>query len=670
MPDQKALLIGIDRYPYLPDFAQLKGCQNDILALGSVLRKKFEFPPENIRMLVNEVATRNNIFEAMKAIVDECGENDSIVFSFSGHGSRLRARKENKPSGWYETIMPFDSGRKPLGTNCDITDDEIYDWLTALSKKTSNILLIFDSCYAGSITRHNEESGTRGIPPDETFIDEAAASPFSGSDRADGENVEAGPSGWLPLSDKYVLFAACAEFERAHVYKEQNGDDVVEYGALSYFLSRALREAPSGTTYRDIWEQVYLNVKTRFEKQNPQLEGNRDRELFGLKEFPPCRYLLVNGRRGKQISLEGGLLDGVRVNSRWEIYPPATKRLDKEAPSLAQIKITAVETLKSKGVVTQTTPEKTIQMGSRAIEVSHSWTKSGLNVWLASASPKDKNQLLRTKQILGDLPFLKITADKDSADVKIHFYDNSAGEETSPVWLLYGQDDSLLIPPRTKIEAVAEYLERLYHYRRIAGLRNPNSSLFGKIDFYIYKQNPDLTWSEVVPCRKEQKLVISESERIALKIVNRFEAPIFFSILDLGLSKKISLLYPPAGSRVVIGTAHEKAAARIEGKGIFTLGMKENECFRLSYPEDLHSVEDKNSPREGMEIFKLLATTRPHDLSFLKHGTMRAVLPPENRFEKLMIDILRGNDEFDKEPLAENENEWLTIEKFFHLRKK
>jgi hypothetical protein len=226
------------------------------------------------------------------------------------------------------------------------------------------------------------------------------------------------------------------------------------------------------------------------------------------------------------------------------------------------------------------------------------------------------------------------------------------------------------MPPQSRIEPVVEYLERLYQYRRIVELRNPDSSLSGKIDFHIYKQNFDRSWSKVKPCGKEQKLVISESERIALKIVNRSESPVFFSILDLGLSKKISLLYPPPGAKVILGTINEKSGARIEGKGIFTLGMKENECLQLSYPENFHFGENKNISREGVEIFKLLVTTRPHDLSFLKYGMMRAFLPASNRFENLILNTLRGNDEFDKEPLAENEDEWLTIERFFYLRKK
>lgn len=704
MPNKLALLIGIDKYPFLADFAQLKGCKNDVFALKNILEQKFGFPRENIRTLLDEEATRDEILAAMSLIIENCGDNDAIVFSFSGHGSRLRARKKDKPSGWYETIMPFNSGRKlnknikkrksnhPDGVNRDITDDKIYEWLMKLSKKTSNIVLIFDSCYAGSIIRDDYfEAGTRGFPPDDTFIYEAPKPVFFHSQPFTKEDAGAktGRSGWLPVSDKYVLFAACAEHERAHVFKEKKGRKVTEYGVLTYFLCQSLREAKSTYTYRDIWEQVYINVKTRFEKQNAQLEGNRDRELFGLKEFPPFPFLLVSEKQKNLLTLSGGRLHGVKLNSQWAIYPAGTKFAGTDEDVLGKAKVVSVRTATAKAALLGRTNKNIIKAGSRAVEISRPQGKSRLKIWLDTVPPEFERQFNQLKQSLCKSLLLNVVAKKELADARIHHFRNftwhvddslklQAGNIPEPVWLVFGEDNQLLMPPRANTEIIIENLERISRYRRIVELRNPNSALIGKIDFIILRQNPDTSWSEVVPAGIEQNLVIYESERIALRIVNRFKSPVFFSILDLGLSKNISLLYPPPGANIIIGAAPDEQSVESEsdvnGKGIFTLGMTENEYIELSFPKNFPFVAPfpghTDVPDEGLEIFKLIVTTRPHDLGFIKQGYTRAVLDPESSVTNLIIDSLRGDREFNKESLARSQNEWLTIEKFFVLKRK
>jgi hypothetical protein len=704
MSKKSALLIGINKYPYLADFAQLKGCLNDVHALRAVLEQKFKFPPENIYSLTDEQATRSGILEAMKSILAECGTDDTIVFSFSGHGARLRARRENKPSGWYETIMPFDSGRKkfhPEAVNRDITDDEIYEWLMALSEKTSNIILIFDSCYAGSIIRDSPapESGRRGIADDDTIIQDAPAPVFSNSDSIarDNSGSEPSPSGWLPVSDKYVLFAACAEFEQAHLFKEQcNGGEIIEYGALTYFLCQALREAKSGATYRDIWEQVYLNVKTKFEKQNVQLEGKRDRELFGLREFAPQPFLSIKSRENNHLTLSGGLIHGVVPNSQWEIYSPGTKYIEPPAKALGKIKVTSIQSAAARAILVEEDLPGMVRAGSRAVEVFRPRGKSRLKVWVENVPCEFEPQFSQLIQNIRKSPLLVLTAGKEAADAGIYLLDTFSGQSrnllkfqlgniSEPVWAVSGRDDYPLAPPRPlskpqSAEIIVENLERLSRYRRLLELRNPNTVMSGQIDFIILRQNQDLSWSEVAPSGIDQKLIIHESERIALKIVNRFESPIFFSILDLGVSKKISLLYPPRGASVMVGTHQPpltKVDSQIEGKGVCTIGTKKNEYFKLSFPSDFPFAapfqESNNAapPCEGLEIFKLIVTTRPHDLSFIEQEGMRAEAPASiNTFENLIVNTLRGDEEFEKEFMSERANEWMTVEKVFFLRRR
>ena len=59
------------------------------------------------------------------------------------------------------------AGRKNsagTGSNLDITDDEIYTRLLALSMKTSNLTLFFDSCHSATITRDVFGAASRAWP--------------------------------------------------------------------------------------------------------------------------------------------------------------------------------------------------------------------------------------------------------------------------------------------------------------------------------------------------------------------------------------------------------------------------------------------------------------------------------------------------------------------------
>ena len=81
---------------------------------------------------------------------------------------------------------------------------------------------------------------------------------------------DVGPSGWLPLGERYVLVSGCSRDEKACEVEEPAG---VCHGALTFFLSQELLKAESGTTYRDVFEALAPRLSSRFPDQHPQLEG-------------------------------------------------------------------------------------------------------------------------------------------------------------------------------------------------------------------------------------------------------------------------------------------------------------------------------------------------------------------------------------------------------------
>ncbi len=79
-----ALLIGINKYE--GENNSLFGAVNDIELLNTTLQKYAGFKAENITLLSNAGATKENIYKKWQSIIKKSQQGDTIIFSFSGHG--------------------------------------------------------------------------------------------------------------------------------------------------------------------------------------------------------------------------------------------------------------------------------------------------------------------------------------------------------------------------------------------------------------------------------------------------------------------------------------------------------------------------------------------------------------------------------------------------------
>jgi uncharacterized caspase-like protein len=105
-PNKRALVIGIDAYG---GGYELKGCVNDARAMTDILREKFDFSHENIRLLTDAAATKDGILDAFDDLIEATNADDVVVFFFAGHGSRLGdMEKRTKASGYTTALCPVD----------------------------------------------------------------------------------------------------------------------------------------------------------------------------------------------------------------------------------------------------------------------------------------------------------------------------------------------------------------------------------------------------------------------------------------------------------------------------------------------------------------------------------------------------------------------------------
>ncbi len=676
--NKHALLIGINRYSNLPPQYKLNGCVNDIEMMASLLEKNFGFPESNITMLRDEEATREGILAAFEALTDRIADNDIAIIHYSGHGSRMRDREGDEPDGWDETIVPHDSGRGSY-PNRDISDDEIYLWLVQLTEKTPYVTLIFDCCNSGTIARDVFGNKSRWVEPDERPVEELPPSPvFTGMMK--GASRDIGPSGWLPLSKRYVLIAGCRDNESSYEHNIVQESGVVSHGALTYFLSRELAIAETGATYRDIFERASINVTAHYPCQHPQMEGARDRELFGIYDIKPTRFISVRERERDRITLAAGAAHGMTVHSKWAIYPQGTKQITKDTHRIGLVEITDVSAVTSVAWISEETENGIIEVNSRAVEEEHFYGEMRLKVEIRvpriyqDASNKLAERIRKSALLClveaGEIADVRAYVIGSRTDVGIGDPVPQLKVVDKPVWAVVGQDGKLIMPIHDINEAgvvsiLCDNLEKVARYRQAIVLRNPNeeSLLKGKIDFILKRQKIDGTWEVAEPDNASGYIIFEEGEHISCEIINHHDSPVHVSILDFGLTGAVTLFYPISGSNEQLE----------QGRSI-QIGVRKGDVIELYIPENFPYVLDPEDtmPIGGIETFKLFATTHEADFSpLIQQGYRSITRGGGTRLMQLLGMALTGHGTRDsRRNRLSIDEEWTTIEHSFFLQKK
>ena len=149
----KALLVGINKYK-LPG-SDLQGCVNDVTNMRHMLLTYFGFTAEQIRVIVDERATKTNIMKRLEWLVKGAKSGDRLVFHYSGHGSQIRDRQGDELKDKLDEILcPYDMDWD--GTY--IVDDDLGRIFSKIPKGV-NLDVFLDSCHSGTATREVMSSG-------------------------------------------------------------------------------------------------------------------------------------------------------------------------------------------------------------------------------------------------------------------------------------------------------------------------------------------------------------------------------------------------------------------------------------------------------------------------------------------------------------------------------
>ena len=131
-----AVIVGVSDYMTGSD---LNYCDDDANHFYNFLKSKEGggVPHNNIKLLLNQNATKKNILSALKTIFSKATENDFVIFYFSGHGNE-------------GIFCPTDYSYNTWLSHSDIKS-------AFKLSKANNKLCIADACYSGSIRNSSKK---------------------------------------------------------------------------------------------------------------------------------------------------------------------------------------------------------------------------------------------------------------------------------------------------------------------------------------------------------------------------------------------------------------------------------------------------------------------------------------------------------------------------------
>lgn len=272
---KKALVVGIDKYQN-PQW-NLQGCTMDAAVMSGMLQDHFGFVGDNIRLVLDERATKSNIVSRLDWLVRDAKPGDVLVFFYAGHGSQVRDRDGDELEDQMDEILcPHD-----LNWDDPLTDDILASYFGRVAAGV-NLTVIFDCCHSGTGTRsmyvpvspEGEIEGepvykkTRYIKP-----------PLDIEHRSRGMTLPKKRLGESIIKENHVLLAACTSFQEA----QETRFEGQARGAFSYNMAASFKRADWKLSYREAHENTLTRLRDSGFVQIPQLEGPDaylDKQIF------------------------------------------------------------------------------------------------------------------------------------------------------------------------------------------------------------------------------------------------------------------------------------------------------------------------------------------------------------------------------------------------------
>jgi hypothetical protein len=210
----------------------------------------------------------------MSDLIGKASKGDSLVITFSGHGTYQPDEDGDEADGLDEALCPYD-----LQTNgAALIDDEIKSIFGA-RKAGVRIVLISDSCHSGTVTRAAKAEKDADTRPRFMPMGNWLPARLLPKDRAGKPaTTMVAPSGTSPLMSAYsnklgdLLLSGCKEGPNNYSYDARIAGRF--NGAFTYYALKALKGLKEGATYADWHKAVIKSLPSASYPQSPQIVGS------------------------------------------------------------------------------------------------------------------------------------------------------------------------------------------------------------------------------------------------------------------------------------------------------------------------------------------------------------------------------------------------------------
>jgi hypothetical protein len=259
---KRSLHIGINNYPGTDN--DLSGCIND----ANDWQQALDARGFKTTMMLDSMATKGNMRQAIIDIVSETGRDDIAVITFSGHGTWVPDEGGDEPDGRDEALCPYDIHMGEI-----LTDDEIYAILSE-RERGARIIVISDSCHSGSVSKMTHEiPGTeddlwkfqkvRFMPP-EIYLKHDSVQ----MERA--RRVEKVMVSKNKIRAAALLLSGCRDME----YSYDAWFNGRANGAFTFVALHILKDLPLDAVYRTWYQKIREILPNVNYPQTPQISGS------------------------------------------------------------------------------------------------------------------------------------------------------------------------------------------------------------------------------------------------------------------------------------------------------------------------------------------------------------------------------------------------------------
>lgn len=337
--EKYALIIAIGEYDQALTGWYPISAGNDVPLIEQAL-VEMGFQESNIMYLRDAAATKEGIQNALATLYSKIGPGDNVVIHYSGHGHQIFDDNQEEIDGLDEALVSYDapmSMKDGYDGSKHFRDDELGDWITKFRIKLGSdghILLFLDSCHSGTGTRGSAKV-RGGAPP---LVPENWSAKSVKDDKV-GFGM-GGPSSRGATTEqmaKFVVFSGASASELNYeTYDDQNN----AVGSLSYCIYKSFAQMKEGDTYRQVFARIMAEMATKAPFQNPAIEGDIDFAVFGGDyEIQTEYFSLVSIKTDSIVEINAGRLAGINPGTIIAFAEPGTARITEDVSLLNSGKV-------------------------------------------------------------------------------------------------------------------------------------------------------------------------------------------------------------------------------------------------------------------------------------------------------------------------------------------